>query len=214
MPRLTKAWHAATLYHPAAADTAADALAAEQRTRPDLKPLVEADAVLSSIPAKFTAWVAPIPALRGPISPRRLQFGWVPPTGIARDQAGRLLVLYLPLTPEWNDPDVKMVSGLCGRMSETVLRRYPRLTAHMICESLGYCTPSSAARILWDAHRREQNHCEWIASCYRSDPLPAARQCWETRRYHRGFMADYRSAKRLVDIANQSGAEPLLASWF
>jgi hypothetical protein len=54
-----------------------------------------------------------------------------------------------------------------------IMERYPRITAHIICESLGYATPSCAARILKDAKEGRENWCEWIYSCYDRDPRKA-----------------------------------------
>ena len=67
------------------------------------------------------------------------------------------------------------------------MRRYPRLTAHVIAESLGYATPSSAARILKDAREARKNYCEWIYSCYDGDPLPAVKNAIRNRHTHRGL---------------------------
>jgi len=94
------------------------------------------------------------------------------------------------------------------------LRSYPRLCAHVIAESLGYAPPSRAARIVMDAHKRQENWCEWIYSCYNKDPLPAVRNAFRRRHTHHGFMAEYKLAKALVDRAIETGDEPLLASWF
>jgi hypothetical protein len=94
------------------------------------------------------------------------------------------------------------------------MRRFPRITAHVIAHSLGYATPSKAASILRNAHRREPNYCEWIDACYRGDPLPAVRQAIKGRHFHKGYMAEYRLAKALVDRAIDSGDEPTFASWF
>ena len=95
-----------------------------------------------------------------------------------------------------------------------VMRRYPRLTAHIIAESLGYATPTCAARILKDARDGQKNYCEWIYSCYSSDPLPAVRNAIRNRHYHEGFMAEYKLALALVRKAIDTGDEPLFASWF
>jgi hypothetical protein len=94
------------------------------------------------------------------------------------------------------------------------LRIYPRLCAHVICESLGYAPPSRAARIVMDAHLRQKNYCEWVWSCYNQDPLPPVRNAFKGRHSHHGFMAEYKLAKALVDEANRSGNEPIFASWF
>ncbi len=98
--------------------------------------------------------------------------------------------------------------------TEEVMRRYPRLTAHVIAESLGYATPSCAARILNDAREQKENCCEWIYSCYGSDPVPAVKSAIRNRHNHKGFMAEYKLALAIVRNALDSGDEPLFASWF
>jgi len=81
---------------------------------------------------------------------------------------------------------------------EDTMKRYPRITAHIIAESLGYATPSCAARILKDAREGQKNYCEWIYSCYEGDPLPAVKNAIKNRHYHKGFMAEYKLALALV----------------
>lgn len=51
-----------------------------------------------------------------------------------------------------------------GKMTpEEAMRRWPRLCAHMICESLGYFTPRSAALALLHMKRRSPYFCEWYS---------------------------------------------------
>lgn len=110
-----------------------------------------------------------------------------------------------------------MIHAVRNRRLETAaayMKAYPRVTAHIICHSLGYATPTNAAMILKDAHERQENWCEWIYNCYDQDPLPAVRQTIRGRHHHKGYMAEYRLAKALVDQANATGEEPILASWF
>ena len=95
-----------------------------------------------------------------------------------------------------------------------VLRRYPRVVAHVIAESLGYATPSLAARIVADAREGRPNYCEWIASCYGGDPRPVVKNAIARRHRHQGYMAEFRQALALVHHAIESGEEPLFASWF
>jgi hypothetical protein len=97
---------------------------------------------------------------------------------------------------------------------EEVMKKYPRITAHIIAESLGYATPSRAAAILRDARERRQNYCDWIYSCYGGDPLPAVRNAIKNRHYHKGYMTEYKLAKKLVDRAIETGDEPIFGSWF
>ena len=98
--------------------------------------------------------------------------------------------------------------------TDEVMKRYPRLTAHIIAESLGYATPTCAARILKDAREGQKNYCEWIYSCFGGDPLPAVRNAIRNRHYHEGFMAEYKLALALVRHAIETGDEPLFGSWF
>ena len=95
-----------------------------------------------------------------------------------------------------------------------VALRYPRIVAHVIAESLGYATPSCAANIVLDVIRRRENCCEWIYSCYGKDPRKALVAAIQKRRCHKGYMAEYKFAKRLVDEFNETGRQPEFASWF
>ena len=94
------------------------------------------------------------------------------------------------------------------------MKRYPRITAHIIAESLGYATPSCAARILKDARKGRENYCEWIYSCYDKNPLRAVQDSIKNRHYHKGFMAEYKQAYALVKRAIETDEEPLFGSWF
>ena len=95
-----------------------------------------------------------------------------------------------------------------------VMALWPRTVAHVICGSLGYATPSLAARILADAKARRPSYCEWIDSCYARDAHRAVQHCVRGRHGHRGIMAEYRNAIALVRRAVNSGKEPVFASWF
>ena len=94
------------------------------------------------------------------------------------------------------------------------MRNYPRITAHIICESLGYATPSCAARILKDAQESRENWCEWVYSCYGRDPKIPVRNAIRNRHTHHGYMAEYRPARALVQRAIEGGEEPVFASCF
>jgi hypothetical protein len=95
-----------------------------------------------------------------------------------------------------------------------ILKRYPRLTAHLICESLGYATPTLAAGIILAAIKGQPHYCEWIYSCYNTQPRPAIQSAIHNRHHHRGYMAHYPHALQLVQHAITTGREPELASWF
>ena len=97
---------------------------------------------------------------------------------------------------------------------QVILQLWPRTVAHVIAGSLGYATPTVAARIVADAHAGRRNYCEWIDACFAGDARAAVRHCLRGRRGHRGPMADYGQALALVREAARSGREPLLASWF
>lgn len=98
--------------------------------------------------------------------------------------------------------------------SEDVLIRWPALTAHLICCSLGYATPSCAAKIILDFAQGKENWCEWIYSCYSRQPKGAVLHAIQGRKSHAGFMADYKQALALVLCAMVTGHEPIFASWF
>jgi len=94
------------------------------------------------------------------------------------------------------------------------MRRYPRVTAHIIAESLGYATPSRAARIGLDGMEGRENWCEWLDACYGGNARECLRRSITGRHYHKGYMAEYRLARRLVDRCLEDGDEPVFASWF
>src|SRR2546422_6511532 len=94
------------------------------------------------------------------------------------------------------------------------LRRYPRICAHIIAESLGYATPRTAATILRDAVDGKPNYCEWILSCYGGDAHRAVEQAIRHRRHHEGYMASYRQALTIIRHELDTGEGPLFASWF
>jgi len=95
------------------------------------------------------------------------------------------------------------------------MERYPRVTAHIISESLGYATPGRAAQIGLDGINGEKNYSEWIACCYEGDARKALEDAIRNRHYHEGFMCWYRSrALPLVRRAIEEEKEPVFASWF
>jgi hypothetical protein len=94
------------------------------------------------------------------------------------------------------------------------MKRYPLITAHIISESLGYATPTCAARILKDAREGRENYCEWIYSCYNANPLKAVQHSIINRHYHGGFISEFKLAYALVKKSIEEDVEPTLASWF
>lgn len=94
------------------------------------------------------------------------------------------------------------------------IRRYPAITANIVAHSTGYATPTTAARIGLDGLHDRENWCEWIYSCYNRNARRALEDSIKYRHMNKGYMADYKVAKRLIDNYIETGNEPLFASWF
>lgn len=107
------------------------------------------------------------------------------------------------------------------RSKEDVLRRWPRLTAHLVAESLGYFTPRDAAAAVLAYKYRRPFNCEWYFHIQRYSPGATLEDIGEAvieksirrRHHHNGFMNNYRVAKAIVNESIM-GKEPVLASWF
>ena len=104
---------------------------------------------------------------------------------------------------------------------DEILRRYPRLVSHLICESLGYFTPEGAAGAILAVVRNRPCACEWylhmagLAGLSLEDVgRHTLRRAIHSRHHHRGFMAEYTRARALVHRLVTTGDSPLLASWF
>ena len=111
--------------------------------------------------------------------------------------------------------------------SKGCMKRWPRLTANLICASLGYFSPTAAANAILAYRLETPFACEWyshICSCrgkgfFTEDELieinrEVISSAFRNRANHTGYMADYRIARALVDRANETGEEPILGSWF
>ncbi len=48
-----------------------------------------------------------------------------------------------------------------------IMKKYPRLTAHLICESLGYFSPRCAASAIYAHVNKKPYFCEWYESLFR-----------------------------------------------
>lgn len=59
-----------------------------------------------------------------------------------------------------------------------------------------------------------ENWCEWIYSCYGKNAREALNRAIRNRHYHKGYMAEYKLARRLVDLALEKWEELVFASWF
>ena len=105
--------------------------------------------------------------------------------------------------------------------TEDALRRWPRLTAHLIAESLGYFTPEGAANALLLFKRGQENWCDWflhMASVgrkrIRQVAVETLRRAIRGRAFHHGYMASYELALKIVRRRNATGTGPVFASWF
>ena len=115
---------------------------------------------------------------------------------------------------------------------EEVLKRYPRIVAHLIAESLGYMTPLHAAGAVKAFIDNEAWYCEWYShmaghrkdlaglpdweSRYKVVTRETAINAIRNRRSHSGFMASYQHAKQLVqaELEHAGCTRDLFASWF
>lgn len=111
---------------------------------------------------------------------------------------------------------------------EDVLNRYPRLVSHLICESLGYFTPLTAANAILAYRENVPFWCEWYmdgaVAIARAEGRKATdddvlaigrdviRGAVSRRHTHRGFMGDYDTARAIVERARK-GKHPVLMSW-
>jgi hypothetical protein len=113
-----------------------------------------------------------------------------------------------------------------------VLKKYPRIVAHLICESLGYYCVLSAAGVLHACIENEPYFCEWHShmsnSRYRDQPAANYNEVirmitrdvvhWAIarRHSHRGYMAEYKHAITLVkrELESEGATGSMLASWF
>jgi len=110
-----------------------------------------------------------------------------------------------------------------------IFKKYPRLVAHLICESLGYFCPLSAANAIVSYLEGRPFACEWyshMCSCrgkgyfdketllkIGKDTLGSA---FRNRHRHKGYMAEYKQAQTLVkrELEHEGISVGMLASWF
>ena len=105
---------------------------------------------------------------------------------------------------------------------EEALDRYPRLVGHMICESQGYFTPRAAANAVLHYIQGHAFFCEWYRHMAWKDQssdniLDIGREvtgrAFSKRHRHQGFMADYPTARAMVEDVRGGGEGPLFMSW-
>jgi hypothetical protein len=112
---------------------------------------------------------------------------------------------------------------------DVALQRYPRLIAHMICESLGYFSPLVAANALAHHINGTSFPCEWYSHiCHRQGKglfhdealveigREVVQNSFQRRHRHKGPMAEYQQALALVMAERESAGATsgMLASWF
>ena len=110
-----------------------------------------------------------------------------------------------------------------------IMKKYPRLVAHMICESLGYFYPTKAALALLHYKANEPFFCEWYSHMGQfqnehhdlfddKSVLAVGRDvvkyAFHNRHRHKGYMAEINDAKYLVKRYLENNTEPDLAGWF
>lgn len=113
--------------------------------------------------------------------------------------------------------------------ARTALQRYPRLVAHLICESLGYFTPLCAANAIVAYCEDRSFACEWYSSMcehrgkgfFDTETLKAINKetlgrAFARRRRHQGYMASYPQALALVkaELQRAGATSGMLAAWF
>jgi len=98
--------------------------------------------------------------------------------------------------------------------AEQIMRRYPRITTHIICESHGNILPSAAAQILMDTRARRANLASPVTASLKRDPMLAVRDAIRRRHQHRRDMLNYETVQYVVSRAIQTGEEPFFFVWF
>lgn len=104
---------------------------------------------------------------------------------------------------------------------ETV-RRYPRLTAHLIAEGLGYFSVSAAARAIKAYKENVEFWCEWYIDIQERGGIKDIKEINKyiiqraiaNRHGHKGSMSSYKEAKRQVDAALQGKEVSEFGAWF
>lgn len=95
---------------------------------------------------------------------------------------------------------------------------YPRIMGHLICESLGYLTPSMAQKWIEAYKKGEEFYCEWYYDLrikgIKQPTKYIIKKAIQNRHYHRGPMKNYKVAKELVTRYLRGEINPQFASWF
>ncbi len=109
-----------------------------------------------------------------------------------------------------------------------VMKRYTRITSHLIAHSLGYFSPRSAANAVLSYINDRAFWCEWymhMASFRKGDDRDklikdvgkdALKFAIQHRHTHKGYMASYRQARAIIEAEIKDANDPMIcfASWF
>lgn len=115
---------------------------------------------------------------------------------------------------------VTEVRGWADWGPHQVLDRWPILTAHLVCASLGYFTPVAAAGAIQDYLLGRPNFCEWYMHMARGNRerllavgKEVIQRAFAARRLHTGSMAHYPQARALVQRVRDGEEGPPFMSW-
>ena len=105
--------------------------------------------------------------------------------------------------------------------TDDVLSQYPLLTAHLICESLGYLSPTASAFAILHHIQGKPFYCEWYidAAGFNDQKVldfgkRTIESAFRRRHKHRGYMADFHQANELVQAAiRRTQPECRFQSW-
>jgi hypothetical protein len=103
-----------------------------------------------------------------------------------------------------------------------IVKHYPRLTAHLIAESLGYFSVSAAAHAIKAYKDNKEWWCEWYIDIQMKGRLTDMKEINKyviqraiaNRHGHKGSMASYTEAKKQVNAALQGKEVPEFGAWF
>src|SRR6266446_3607764 len=98
--------------------------------------------------------------------------------------------------------------------AEQIMRRYPRLIVHLICESHGNILPSAAAQILMDTRARRASVAPLVTASLQREPMLAVGDAIRHRHQHQRDMLNYETVQYVVSRAIQTGEEPFFFIWF
>ncbi|MBZ4649215.1 hypothetical protein [Thermosipho sp. (in: thermotogales)] len=97
-------------------------------------------------------------------------------------------------------------------------KKYRRIMGHLICESLGYLTPTAAKEWINYYKEEKEYYCEWVYDMLlkglKNPTKYVLKSAIKNRHYHKGSMKNYKIAKQLVDDYFDKNISPQFASWF